>query len=324
LALLVEFTYFMTLALLRDFSKLPAHLKGGVVTIGHFDGVHIGHQYLLAEVVAHANALGVPAIAVTFEPHAYEYFAKDSTSIARLTRFREKYLALKASKVDYIIILRFNAKLAALSADKFITDLFYPALCPHTILIGDDFRFGAKRLGDITLLKAMARQLNFNVIVPDTYLWQGLRVSSTRVREALALGHHQLANALLGRPYSMQGHVIYGMQLGRKLGYPTANIAVKRRCIAVQGIYTVMVYGLAEQPLPAVASIGIRPALGGKKPLLEVYLLDFDLDIYGALLTVEFCAKLRDEMHFPDLASLQQQIADDVMLARRYFEQGKI
>lgn len=311
--------------LIRSLKQVAPAEQGGILTIGNFDGVHLGHQQLLAKTVALAKARGVPSIVVTFEPHPHEFFGRGQVTIPRLTRLKEKYLAIAACGVEVLIILPFNHKLTNLSASDFVTQVLYQALRPQHIIVGDDFRFGKQRQGDFALLQSMGAELGFTVEAMPTYLLNGERVSSTRIRQALAAGDHQLVNQLLGRPYSILGKVRCGAQLGRQLGCPTANIELQRRLTPVHGIYTVMVHGIQHKPMPGVASVGIRPTVDGTKTLLEVHLLDFDGDLYGRTVQVDFCTKLREEERYANLDLLKEQIAKDVTAARNYFiEQGVI
>lgn len=310
----------MTTKLIRSFQKITPADLGGTITIGNFDGVHLGHQNLLAQVIAHARAQGMKSTVITFEPHPFEYFSRENVSVPRLTRFREKFLALSACHVDNVLILPFNQKLASLPASDFVTYILHQQLRVAHLIIGDDFRFGHQRLGDYALLEKMGEKLGFTVSSMPTFSVKGVRVSSTRVRAALGEGDHELAKFLLGRPYSMVGKVRRGDQLGRQWGFPTANIFLLRRLTPVHGIYTVWVYGLGPQPLPGVANVGSRPTVDGTRTLLEVHLLDFNQNIYGRRVKVEFCTKLRDEERYDSIDLLKQQIAKDVLAARNYFQ----
>lgn len=306
--------------LIRSFYNLTPQQQGGVITIGNFDGVHAGHQQLVARVIEKAKELHVPSLVVTFEPHPFEYFSKDHLTIPRLTRLREKFRAFADCGVDNVLILNFNQYLAYLSATDFVKGILYAALHPAHIVIGDDFRFGRARLGDFALLKEMGQELGFTVEAMPTVIVDGERASSTRVRKALANGDHALVKRLLSHPYYMLGRVRAGDQLGRQLGFPTANIYLHRKLTPVKGVYAVLVHGISDRPLPGAANVGIRPTVDGTRILLEVHLLDFNQDIYGRYVKVEFCEKLRDEVRYPNLDLLKEQIARDVVETRKYFE----
>lgn len=309
----------MPTRLIRSLHDLQPRDQGGVLTIGNFDGVHLGHQALLAELVREAKARGVVSTVITFEPHPFEFFAGNKLTIPRLTRLREKFLRLKQSGVDNVLILDFNQILASLSASDFVA-LLQQALQPCHIVIGDDFRFGKGREGDFHLLERIGKESGFSLVAMPTLELAGERVSSTRVRKALAEDDLGLAKALLGRPYMMQGRVRHGDALGQQLGFPTANIHLHRRLTPVKGIFTVYMHGLSDQPLPGVANIGTRPTVCGTRTLLEVHLLDFNQNIYGRYVEVEFCKKLREEERYPSLELLKEQIAKDVVVAKNYFE----
>jgi len=311
--------------LIRGLYNLGSQQRGGVLTIGNFDGVHIGHQQLVAKVLEKANRLKVPSVAMTFEPHPFEFFSGENLTIPRITRLREKFCALAACGIDNVLILPFNQEIASISATDFVQKILYEALGPRHIIIGDDFHFGHKRQGDKALLEEMGRTRGFSVESMHTVMVEGERVSSTRVRKALAEGSHDLVRQLLGRPYSMMGRIRFGDQRGRQWGFPTANIFLHRKLTPVRGVYTVYVHGVAEHPWPGVANIGVRPTVDGTRTLLEVHLLDFNREIYGRYVRVEFCEKLRDEIRFSSLDLLKQQIAADVVSARNYFQkQGRL
>lgn len=310
----------MATTFIRSLNDIKPHQQGAVVTIGNFDGVHIGHEHLIAQTIESAKSLNAPSLLITFEPHPFEFFNQNSQKgLARLTRFREKMIALGALGIEHILILPFNANLAQLSPKDFVNLIIVKALKAKAIWIGDDFRFGKKREGDIPLLTSLGNANHFSVNALSPVLLDGIRVSSTRVRQALADGDHTLAHRLLGRPYSMLGRIVRGDQLGRQWGFPTANIKLHRSVTPVHGIYTVFVEGLMANPLPGVANVGSRPTVDGTRTLLEVHLLDFDQDIYGREVSVVFCEKMRDEVRYANIALLKQQIAKDVLLARDYF-----
>lgn len=305
--------------IIRSVHNIKPQHQSAVVTIGNFDGVHLGHQALLKKAIQRARELDVPMIVMTFEPHPFEFFAKDNVSIPRLTRLREKCCALLETGADYVLVLPFNQQLASLSASDFVTQILHDALHTKHVLVGDDFQFGRGRQGSFSLLQQMGKALGFETEFMATVKVEGERVSSTRVRKALADGDHALVKRLLGRPYYMLGKIQHGDKLGRQLGFPTANIFLHRKLAPVSGVYAVLMHDVADQPLPGAANVGSRPTVDGTKTLLEVHLIDFDQDIYGRYVKVEFCEKLREEMRYPNLDLLKDQIAKDVALTRKYF-----
>jgi riboflavin kinase/FMN adenylyltransferase len=267
-----------------------------------------------------ARAGGLPATVLTFEPHPREFFAPASAP-ARLTTLREKIELLGEAGVAQIMVCRFDAALAALGADDFIERVLMRGLRARHIIVGDDFRFGKGRTGDFALLQAAGVEHGFAVEAMGSVTVDGERVSSSGVREALAAGDMAHAARLLGRPYIIDGQVTRGQQLGRQWGFPTANLRIKHNPLPMTGVFAVEVGGLGPQPLPGVANLGIRPTVGGTRPLLEVHLFDFDRDIYGAHIAVRFVHKLRDERRFPDFDALKAQIAADAAAARAFFTQ---
>lgn len=289
---------------------------GTVVTIGNFDGVHNGHRAMLARLTAVARTRGLPATVLTFEPHPREFFAPQSAP-TRLTNLREKLELLAAHGVDRVHIQRFSAGFAALSPEAFVERMLVARLRAHWVLVGDDFRFGAKRAGDFAFLAEAARRHGFELEAMPTVSNAGVRVSSSAVRDALARGELARAQSLLGRPYSISGRVVHGNKLGRALGFATANVQLKHNRPPLWGIFAVRVHGVGAAPREGVASLGLRPTVhAAGKPVLEVHLFDFDGELYGAHLRVEFLAKLRDEEKYPDLDALRAQIARDCAAAR--------
>jgi riboflavin kinase/FMN adenylyltransferase len=298
--------------------------QSSVLTIGNFDGVHRGHQALLQMLTAKARALALPAVVLTFEPHPREYFAP-ADAPARLASLREKLLLLAASGVDRVHVCRFDARLAALSAEQFIERILVHGLGVRHLIIGDDFRFGARRQGDFSLLQAQGASFGFGVESMPTLDVEAERVSSSAVRAALSEGDLAHAACLLGRPYSIAGRVIHGDKLGRTLGYPTANIQMKHRKPALSGVFAVAMEGLASASVPGVASVGLRPTVTSSgRPTLEVHLFDWDRDCYGAHLRVHFLHKQRDERKFDSLDALAAQIARDADQARAWFAANPI
>lgn len=291
-----------------------------MLTIGNFDGVHLGHRALLARLKAAAEAEGLPPTVLTFEPHPREFFAPESAP-TRLTTLREKLELLADDGVALTYVCPFNARFAALSAGEFIERVLVDTLRVRHLIIGDDFRFGAKRSGDFALLQEAGARLGFRVEAMDSVRLDGTRASSSAVRAALAEGRLEDATRLLGRPYSIDGRVVHGDRIGRQLGFATANIRIKHERPPLLGVFAVEVRGIDGRTLPGVANLGFRPSANQVvRPLLEVHLFDFAADIYGAHLNVRFLHKLRDEMKFPGLDALKAQIAADADAARTYFK----
>jgi riboflavin kinase/FMN adenylyltransferase len=321
---------------MKVFRRLPPadERRPCALTIGNFDGVHLGHQAVLARLVANARERGLPACVLTFEPHPREYFAQSHASASpsatkdaaaptvpmRILTERDKLDALADCGIDHVCIAHFNASLAAMTAEDFIADVLQEGLQARYLLIGDDFRFGARRRGDFDMLSAHAANHAFTLERMTTVAHEGERYSSSAVRRALAAGDLAQARTLLGRPYFISGHVIHGRKLGRTLGFPTLNIRVPFDNPAVSGIFIVQVHGLGERPLPAVASLGTRPAVESQgKLLLEVHVFDFNASVYGSLVRVEFLERLREERHYDNLDLLVEQIQLDARAARDHF-----
>lgn len=301
--------------LFRDVDGGPLCPQGSVVCIGAFDGLHSGHRALVRHAVARARECGVAAAALTFEPLPREFFAKDEPP-PRLTLARAKVGGLHALGADLVGLLRFNAALSAMSAEDFVRTVLVKRLNAREVWIGPEFRFGHRRGGDLALLQRMGGDLGFTAGEIEPVHLQGERVSSTRIREALRNGDFASAARLLGRPYAIGGRVVRGKQLGRTLGFPTANLRFPKTP-ALSGIYATWVHGVGDHPMPSVSSFGTRPTVDGVEPLLEAHLFDFDGDLYGRHIEVEFVAKLRDELKFPDLPSLTEQMLRDAETARR-------
>ena len=300
---------------------IPAAAAGQVaLTIGNFDGVHLGHQAMVAELTRAARRLRLPSCVMTFEPHPREFFAPDQAP-ARLTSLREKLERLAAAGVDRVHVCRFSYAFAQIPAEDFIERVIARGLGARWVLVGGDFRFGARRGGSLVRLKQMAPQFHFEVAVLSSVVLEGERISSTAVRAALAAGDLERAERLLGRPYSISGRVVAGDGLGRKLGFPTANVQMKRDRPPLAGIYVVRLHGAGPRPLRAVASLGVRPTVKLQgAPVLEVHALDFEGDLYRRHVRVEFLGKLRDEEKYADLATLTRQIAADAASARAWFD----
>ncbi len=301
---------------LRSPDKLPVAL-----TIGNFDGVHLGHQALLQRLKQEAQSRGLATAVVLFEPHPREFFSPQQAP-TRLTSLREKLEIIAALGVDRVHICRFNRTFAQTPAASFMHAL-YDELAARFVLIGDDFRFGSGRGGDFALMEKVAAQRGFAVQAMQSVLQGDVRVSSTAVREALARGNLQAARRFLGRHYSISGHVEHGNSMGKQLGFPTANIQLQHNRPPVSGIFVVRVRIEGGEWHNGAASLGVRPTIAENgKPVLEVHLFDFNEQIYGKHLHVEFLHKLRDEAKFPDLQSLTMQIALDVTQAKQWFEKN--
>ncbi len=307
--------------LIRGLHNVQPHDRGTVLTIGNFDGVHVGHQALLALLNQKAKERDALSMVMIFEPQPLEFYGKGKIMVPRLTRMREKYLALAQCRVDRVLVAYFNPPFAALSPEDFVDQVLVKKLGVKHLMVGEDFRFGHKRSGDLPQLQALAEKWGFTVEIIPPILTGGERVSSTRLRQALTQGDHALVHKYLGYPYSMVGRVAAGDQRGRQWGFPTANIYLHRALTPIQGVYAVRVHGLAESSLPGVANLGVRPTVDGTRTLLEVHLLDFEQNIYGQHVKVEFCKKLRDEQRFENTELLRQQIAQDVIKARAYFSE---
>ena len=304
--------------IVRGFHNLKPDTKGCVVTIGNFDGVHLGHRMLLERVFEKSNELNLPSALITFEPQPREFFAGEKVP-ARLSRFREKVTLLQNTELERLICLPFNEKTQNAPAAWFTEDFLFKALKTQYLLVGDDFRFGKGREGDFNLLEKTGKENGFEVERAKTLEFEGERVSSSRVREALSGGNFELAEALLGRSYFIMGRVVYGRQLGRQLGVPTANIRLQRYRSALEGVYSVSVEGLEESAMPGIANIGIRPTVGGKEPLLEVHLFDYSREIYGSLISVTFHQKIREERKFSSIDELKNKIEKDIEHSQSWF-----
>jgi riboflavin kinase/FMN adenylyltransferase len=304
-----------SIELVRGLENLQPHHRGNVVTIGNYDGVHRGHQHMLAAVTQRAHALDLPAAVITFEPTPREYFEGPSAP-ARLMRLREKLEALSLYGVDRVIVLRFSEATRAMCAADFERALLVEGLGVRHIVVGHDFHYAKRREGDIETLRAAGQAHGFTVEEVGPFLLDGDRVSSSLVREALNVHDLELAERLTGRPYRMTGRVRRGSQLGRKLGYPTANLALHRKVVPLWGIFAVRITGGGVVAHPAVASLGTRPTVDGTVPLLEVHLFDFDGDLYGQYLSVDFVQWLRDEVKFDSLPAMVEQIHVDAAQAR--------
>ena len=302
--------------LVRGLHNLRAQHRGCVVTIGNFDGVHLGHRATLERLREHAGRLGQPAAVLTFEPTPRE-FLSPARAPARLTRLREKLVLLARERVDRCVLLRFDEHLQRVRAPQFIERLLVGRLDARCIVIGHDFRFGYRGEADVAVLQAAAPKHGFEVDVIEPLMLDDVRVSSTAVREALAGGDLARAARLLGRPYSMQGRVIAGERLGHKLGFPTANLRLHRRVAPLGGIFAVRVHGVSAEPRPGVASLGTRPTVNGTEPLLEAHIFDFAGALYRRHIEVEFVERLREERKFATLEAMVMQMHEDARRARQ-------
>jgi len=307
--------------LIRGLYNLPASAAGCVATIGNFDGVHRGHQAVLGQCLQAGRARALPVTLVTFEPQPREYFAPQSAP-PRLTRLREKLQALRDCGMSRVLCLRFDRRFADQDPQDFIRTILVDGLGVRHLVIGDDFRFGRERAGNFSLLQQAGERFGFSIERMRTFNVDGERVSSTRVRKALASGDLQLVHRLLGRPYALCGRVAHGDKRGRTLGFPTANIALHRAASPVTGVFAVHVGGLATKPVAGVANIGHRPTVQGTRTQLEVHLFDFNRDIYGAHVQVNLLQKLREERHFESIEALRTQIMCDTQQARALFDAG--
>jgi riboflavin kinase/FMN adenylyltransferase len=301
--------------LVRGLHNISQKHRGCVLTVGNFDGVHLGHQQMIATLKCRAAEAGCAATVLVFEPSSKEFLDPEGAP-PRLTRWREKFVALAAQGVDRLVTLRFDERMRAMSPEQFVADLIVAGLGTRHVVVGHDFRFGSQGLGTIETLTEGGRRHGFKVEQIAPFIADGVRVSSTAVRERLAQGHFQGAARLLGRSYRMTGRVVHGNKLGRTLGFPTANLRLGRRHAPLSGILAVRVHGIEGRPLPGVASLGTRPTVNGVEPLLEVYVFDFAGDLYGRSIDVEFVAKLRDEIKFDSLDALMVQMRDDAERAR--------
>lgn len=307
--------------LFRDVGGARLCPHGSVVCIGAFDGLHLGHQALVKRTVERARALDVPAVAVTFEPLPREHFAKDAKP-PRLTLARAKYEGLRALGIDLVGLLRFGDRLASMTAEAFVHEVLVGRLAAREVWVGPGFRFGKGRAGDLALLEELGAAHGFTAHAIEPVMDGNERVSSTRIRAALTAGDFATAERLLGRAYAIDGRVVRGRQLGRALGYPTANLRHARRTPALSGIFAGRVHGAGDRPWPSVISFGTRPTVDGSEPLLEAHLFDFRGDLYGRRIAVEFVSRLRDEEKFDGLPELVAQMHRDAAAARAALKQA--
>jgi len=304
--------------LVRGLHNLSEEHRGCALTIGNFDGVHLGHLKILKSLKKAALEQNLPSCIMSFEPLPMEYFDHQSAP-ARLHRIREKWCALQEANVDYFLCAKFNHQLAELSADDFIKNILLEKLNVKYLLVGDDFRFGNKRCGDFETLKQAGQKYGFEVQNTASYCFENERISSTRIRQALLQNNLQHAEDMLGRPYQICGRIAHGDKRGRTIGFPTANIKLHRHATAVHGVYAVHMTGENNLSANGVANIGKRPTVDGQHLQLEVHLFDFDKEIYGQNVCVEFKQKIRDEKRFDSFDDLKQQIIKDSKQAKQYF-----
>jgi riboflavin kinase / FMN adenylyltransferase len=308
------------LRFIRGLNFLPDSLRGCVLTIGSFDGVHLGHQSVLSEVCEKARELGLPSVVISFEPQPRDFFQPEKVP-PRLSRLREKIRLLEKTGVDAFLLLKFNAQLSSMSAEQFMQDLLCDSLAVKHIIIGDDFCFGKGRTGNFESLKAFGQINGFGVSRQNSFLIDGTRVSSTEIRRLLMQGEMAQAEKLLGQHYRMAGRVLLGQQKGRTIGFPTINIKLFRDKSPIQGVFVVEVVRDDQTVLNGVASIGNRPVVKDDDSwVLEVHIFDFNENMYGEYVCVNFLHKIRDEMHFDDFDTLKVAIEKDVTQARNYFD----
>ncbi|AAU38359.1 MULTISPECIES: bifunctional riboflavin kinase/FAD synthetase [Basfia] len=311
--------------LIRGLHNLRRDFAGCALTIGNFDGVHLGHQAILQHLREKANQLKLPMVVMLFEPQPREYFVSADAkqqAPARLMRLRDKLHYLQQQGVDYVICVKFDRTFAKQDPNLFIETYLVNRLHVKFLSIGDDFRFGANRRGDFSLLESAGKKYGFSVEDNRTFSLDKLRISSTAIRHALAHDDLKKAEELLGRAYSIFGKVVHGQKLGRTIGFPTANIRLQRQVNPLQGVYAVRIQCPCGRAFQGVANIGQRPTVNGVEQRLEVHLFDFDENLYGQNIAVTFCHKIRNEMKFPSLNALKQQIARDVLVAQQYFRQN--
>lgn len=306
--------------LIRGIHNIKAHHSGCVLTIGNFDGVHLGHQAVLRQVSEQAAKLGLPATVMTFEPQPLELFAKEKAP-ARLTRLRDKFVQLSKLNIERLLCVNFNKRFANQTPDEFISDLLVKRLGVKFLVVGDDFCFGKGRKGNFKMLKEAGEKHGFEVVSTQSFCLEQLRVSSTAIREALASDELNSAAEMLGRDYSISGRVSHGRKLGRTIGFPTANIPLKRCVSPVSGVYVAEALGLGGKPIGGVANIGNRPTVNGVRQQLEVHLFDFQANLYGKQLEIVLLHKLRDEHKFDSFEALKQQIELDAEAARVWLRQ---
>lgn len=308
---------------IRGLHNLLLQRQECVTTIGNFDGVHLGHHAVLDQVKESAKINGLISTVVIFEPQPIEYFAPDKAP-SRLTRLREKLQQFALHDIDRVVCLRFDEKMANLSASDFVDEILLKALAVKKLIIGDDFRFAKNREGDYQYLVNAAHDKEFEVSETNSFILNGERVSSTLIRQALANGDMTKATQLLGRPYRISGRVVHGDKRGRELGFATANIQLHRYFSPIEGIFSGRVYGTGKDALSAIVYVGSRPVFKGKRVILEAHILDFEEDLYGQHLQIELVEKLRGDMHFASEQELVDQMHIDIEHARKSLKLNNI
>ncbi len=301
--------------LIRGLHNIREKHRGCVLTIGKFDGVHLGHQAVLKQVVEKAKALGLPATVMVFEPQPEELFTPDQAP-ARLSLLRDKYSQLKVLGVDRLLCVKFDRRFAACSATEFVEDLLVAKLGIQFLVVGDDFRFGKGRVGDFDTLVEEGKKCHFDVVSTQSFRLANCRISSTAIRTAISQNDFALAEQMLGRPFSIAGKVLHGDKRGRTIGFPTANVLLKRCKAPVNGVFAVRVC-VAEQEYAGVANIGHRPTVNGQRSQLEVHLFNFSGNLYGQFIRVALVNKIREEMKFDSFELLHQQIKQDALEAQK-------
>ncbi|MFW2371875.1 MAG: bifunctional riboflavin kinase/FAD synthetase [Gammaproteobacteria bacterium] len=304
--------------LIRGLHNLQDRHRACALTIGNFDGVHLGHQLILKRLLEKARELDLDACIMSFEPLPQEYFAPEQAP-SRLTRLREKFIALENTGIDQFLCIKFNHWLAELTAEAFIQHVLVDQLHVRYLVIGDDFRFGKGRAGDFDMLHAAGKKYGFEVVNSHSHCLDGKRISSTRIRNALSDDELELAEKMLGHSYQMCGRIAHGDKRGRTIGFPTANIKLHRHATPLTGVYAVTMTGIENRIIEGVANIGKRPTVDGHHLQLEVHLFDFDKVIYGEQVCVQFKHKLRNEQRFESFEALKQQIVKDSEQAKTFF-----
>jgi riboflavin kinase / FMN adenylyltransferase len=309
--------------LIRGLAQLEPFSKGCVLTIGNFDGLHLGHRAVINKLAERGSALNLPVVAMVFEPQPLEYFLGENAP-SRLMRLREKAIQFATLPVDYLVIMRFNRQFANYDAEQFIDDILIKKLNVKHLVIGDDFHFGKARRGNFAMLKEKGKRFGFSVEDTGSFSLSGLRISSTLIRDALGDGDLAQAEKLLGYCYSICGRVVHGDKRGRAIGYPTANIKLFRKNTPVNGVFAVTMTGIGDLEVKGIANVGIRPTISGDcKVILETHLFDFDKEIYGRYVEVHFKQKIRDEVRFESLDDLKKQIANDIIETKKIFAELK-